>query len=454
MNIKPLPATQPDPFSVIAANCPDKLGQYLEYFSPIDKKGRYLHFEDLKYRLPASLDAGLVWSIVKAARNRQKSALIKLGEPPLECNFVLTPSIQKAISETDRNATSASLEWISSKIGERAQMDYLLKDLVEDESISSSQLEGAATTTSVAKELLKRNRKPRNIDERMIIGNYKLMLFVWENRDKDLSVELIKEMHKTGVDGIDDDSYQPGYFRRSDDVVVVDGDGDIVHTPPPSKGLSGRIKKIVKWANTNHNEIGEESYIHPLIKAIVLHFCIGYEHPFRDGNGRVARALFYWYLFKNDFAAFRYVAISVLLKNAPVKYGKSYIFTESDDMDLTYFIEYQSGIIIRAIDKFKESYKQAALEIEKFNRWLWDSNLFKKLTDKQKTVFQVAKSGTATVFTIRNVEQNLGCSYNTAASVLNGLVKLKLFDKVKDGREWLYFMKDKDQIIQNWKSKK
>lgn len=454
MSIKPLPAIQSDPFSVIAQNWPDKLNQYLEYFSPIDNKGRYLHFEDLKYRLPAELDAGLVWSIVKAARNRQKSALIKLGEAQKECNFVLTPSIQKAISETDRNATSASLEWISSKIGERAQMDYFLKDLVEDESISSSQLEGAATTTSVAKELLKRNRKPRNIDERMIIGNYKLMLFVWENRDKELSVELIKEMHKTGVDGIDDDCYQPGFFRRSDDVYVVDGDGDIVHTPPPAKGLSARIKKIVKWANTNHNEIGEESYIHPLIKAIVLHFCVGYEHPFRDGNGRVARALFYWYLFKNDFSAFRYIAISVLLKNAPVKYGKSYIYTESDDMDLTYFIEYQSGIIIRAIDKFKESYKQAALEIENFNRWLWDSNLFKKLTDKQKTVFQVAKSGTATVFTIRNVEQNLGCSYNTAASVLNGLVKLKLFDKVKDGREWLYFMKDKDQIIQNWKSKK
>jgi Fic family protein len=452
MRLKPPPTVHPNPFSIITETAPEKLTQYLEYFSPIDKNGRYLYFDDLKYRIPAELDASLIWSVVKSARNRQKSFLIKLGEPPKRCHFVLTPTIQKAISETDRNATSASLEWISSKIGERAQMDYLLKDLIEDESISSSQLEGAATTTIVAKEMLKRNRKPRDMDEKMILGNYKLMTFVWENREKDLSVDLIQEMHKIGVEGINDDHYYPGAFKNSDDVCVVDGDGEVVHRPPPAKNLKERIKQIIEWANTDHSELGEETYVHPLIKAIILHFCIGYEHPFRDGNGRVARALFYWFLFKCDFAAFRYIAISVLLKDAPIQYGKSYLYTEQDQMDMTYFMEYQSSVIIRAINRFKESYKKAALEVEEFNRWLWKSSLFKKLSDKQKTVFQVAKSGTALVFTIRSVEQNLGCSYNTAAAVLNGLVKLKLFEKVKDGREWVYFMKDKDQIVQNWKS--
>src|SRR5690606_26084317 len=120
--------------------------------------------------------------------------------------------------------------------------------------------------------------------------------------------DLIQEMHKIGVEGINDDHYYPGAFKTSDDVYVVDGDGEIVHTPPPSKNLEGRIRQIIEWANTDHSELGEETYVHPLIKAVVLHFCIGYEHPFRDGNGRVARALFYWYLFKSDFAAFRYIA--------------------------------------------------------------------------------------------------------------------------------------------------
>ncbi len=450
MNIKEPPQVEANPLSIIANNCPEKLGDYLEFFSPMDKKGRYLPYDELRHRIDDGLDHKLIWSLVNSSRNRQKAEIIQLGEPRVQCHYLLTPLIQKAISEVDRNTTSASLEWISSKIGEKSQVEYLLNDLIEDESISSSQLEGAATTTRVAKDLLKRNRKPRSEDEKMILGNYKLMIFAWENRDKSLSLDLLREMHKVGVEGIDDDTYTPGNFRKTDDIHVVNSDGEVVHTPPPAVSLKTRLKEIVDWANKDHDQSDNISYVHPLIKAITLHFCIGYEHPFRDGNGRVARALFYWYMFKKDFASFRYIAISVLLKKAPIKYGKSYLYTETDQMDLTYFIEYQSSIIIRAIQCFKDAYKNAAIEIEQFNEWLFKSGLYKKLTDKQRTVFQVAKNGAAIVFTIRNVEKNLGCSYNTASSVLNGLVDLKLFTKFKEGREWLYIMEEKDQIIENW----
>lgn len=450
MNIKEPPQGVPNPLAAIASKYPDKLSDYLEFLSPMDSKGRYLPYDELRHRIDGDLDHELVWSLVKAARDKQKVKIIRLGEPKRPCHYLLTPLIQKAVSEVDRNTTSASLEWISSQIGEKSQIEYLLNDLVEDESISSSQLEGAATTTRVAKELLKRNRKPRSEDEKMIIGNYKLMLFAWDNRDAPLSLGLLQEMHKVGVEGIDDDAYAPGNFRASDDVHVVNSDGDIVHTPPPFKTLKNRLKEFSTWVNEDHDENDDSTYIHPLIKAIIIHFCIGYEHPFRDGNGRVARALFYWYMFKKDFATFRYIAISVLLKQAPSKYGKSYLHTETDQMDLTYFIEHQSSVIIRAIKKFKDAYKNAAAEIEQFNKWLFKSGLYKNLTDKQRTVFQVAKSGVAIAFTIRNVEKNLGCSYNTASSVLNGLVDLKLFSKVKEGREWIYTINDKDQIIANW----
>lgn len=450
--MKVAPAEEVNPLSVIASNYPERLSDYLEFFSPMDKKGRYLPYDELRHRIDDGLDHKLVWSLVKTSRNRQKAKVIDLGEPKTQCHYVLTPLIQKAVSEVDRNTTSASLEWMSSRIGEGAQIEYLLNDLIEDESISSSQLEGAATTTRVAKEMLKRNRKPRSEDEKMIVGNYKLMVFAWENRLKPLSLDLLRDMHKVGVEGIDDDTYVPGHFRKTDDVHVVNSDGEVVHTPPPSQTLKARLKQIAEWANEDHEESDNISYIHPLIKAITLHFCIGYEHPFRDGNGRVARALFYWYMFKKDFASFRYIAISVLLKKAPSKYGKSYLYTESDGMDLTYFIEHQSSVTIKAIQKFKDSYKNAAIEIENFNRWLFDSGLYKKLTDKQRTVFQVAKNDKTLIFTIRNVEKNLGCSYNTAATVLNGLVDLDLFSKFKKGREWIYVMKEKDQIVENWSS--
>ncbi len=135
-----------------------------------------------------------------------------------------------------------------------------------------------------------------------------------------------------------------------------------------------------------------------------------------------------------------------------MQYGKSYLYTETDDMDLTYFVDHQCRIIIRAINKFKASYKESVEQTEVFNKWLWDSGLYRKLTDKQQTVFQVAKNQKAVSFTINNVKDNLGCSYNTAATVLNGLVELKLFKKVKDGREWVYQMFDQKALVSSWKA--
>ena len=450
MKVAKPPEVLAAPFKAIASRDANKVDAYLDYASPTDTKGRYLHFDQLRHRIPKELDPALVWSVVKSARLRYSRPLLPLVDPIVPARFVLTPTIQKALSETDRNATSASLELTCMRIGERAQLEYLLNDLIEDEAISSSQLEGAATTISVARELLKRNRKPRSPDEKMIVGNYRMMKLAWQKRHEPLTLDLVRELHDTGVEGIDDEHYRPGAFRDCDDVHVVNSAGDIVHTPPPAIGLTKRMQSIIEWVNTEHDSVESPDFLHPLIKAIVLHFCIGYEHPFRDGNGRVARGLFYWYMFRRDFAAFRYIAISVLLKDAPVQYGKSYLYTESDELDLTYFIDYQAGILLRAIERYKEACRAAEKHIEEFNRLLHASGLYKKLSDKQKTVFQAALNNDARTLTIRAVEENLGCSYNTAAAVLNGLVDLDLFEKLKEGREWIYRIKDKDEIMHGW----
>ena len=68
----------------------------------------------------------------------------------------------------------------------------------------------------------------------MIVGNYRLMIFAWNSRNRPLSLDLLREMHKVGVEGIDDDTYIPGNFRKSDDVHVVnsDGEGEVVYIPP------------------------------------------------------------------------------------------------------------------------------------------------------------------------------------------------------------------------------
>lgn len=448
--IKRPPPLELDPFQVIINEHKEEASRYLELAHPLDQKGRYLHFDKWRFRAPQGLDPALAWSVIKFARNNQLTTAITLGQPPQPCRYLYTPAMHLAISTCDQHTTTAALEWMCARIGEGKHLQYLLNDLVDDEAISSSQLEGAATTTKAAKALLKRKKAPRSVDERMIIGNFRMMNLAWENRDKALTPELIQELHLVGVDGIDDEKYHPGAFKNSDDI-VVEGNGEVIHQPPPVAGLSSRIEALCQWVNQDHTDALSKAYMHPLVKAIILHFAIGYEHPFHDGNGRVARSLFYWFMFKKGFGAFRYIAISTLLKSAPMQYGRSYLYTETDQMDLTYFLDYQCRVIARAVLRFKKTYEQTLDSIMAFNAFLYTSGLYAKLSEKQKIVFSVAKQDAATEFTVTNVKENLGCAYNTAASVLNGLVDLGLFQKEKFGKEWVFRMFDSEHIMKNWK---
>ena len=116
-------------------------------------------------------------------------------------------------------------------------------------------------------------------------------------------------------------------------------------------------------------------------------------------------------------------------------------------MDLIYFVDYQSQIILRAIASFKAVYLKSFNDIEVFNTWLWNSGLYRKLNEKQRAIFQIAKNDKANYFTATSVMNSLACSYNTASTVLNGLVKLGLFRKYKEGREWRYIILSNKYIM-------
>ncbi|MFF7707765.1 Fic family protein [Pseudomonas sp. NPDC007930] len=452
--IKPPPEHSLEPFGDIVGHAPLDLPRYMAFVSPLDSKGRYLPYDKLRFRIPQGLDHRLVWSVVKFGRQGQAQVLAEMGAPARTCTVFLTPAIQEAVSAVDRHATTARLELLGRQLGEEQRLGYLLNDLIQDEAISSSQLEGAATTTAVAKDMLRAGRKPRTPDERMILGNFRLMQCAWRLRDQPLSVELIQQLHSEGVEGLDDDAYQPGAFRQGDDVVVEDGEGNVVHQPPPVQGLEARIERFARWLNDEHGPHREALARHPLIKAIVVHFFIGYEHPFRDGNGRVARSLFYWYLFKHGYGAFRYIALSTLLKEANVQYGRSYLYSETDGMDLTYFVDFQAAMILRAVRGFIDCHENSLRQITAFNHYLYDTGLYRQLSDKQQVLLQAARSGQTRWFTANQAQQQLGCAYNTAATALNGLVELGLFEKRQQGREWVFSSVAGRTFMQAWESRR
>ncbi len=215
-------------------------------------------------------------------------------------------------------------------------------------------------------------------------------------------------------------------------MAVVDAEGEVVHQPPKHDDINRLLARVINWLNANGDDV------HPVIQAITLHFVIGYIHPFRDGNGRVARALFYWYMFKSGYTGFRYIAISALLKKAPIQYGISYLDTEQDNLDLTYFIKYQLKVIGRAIDEFVSIYERAAHRMQELEeRYSGLNTIEKKIIGFVSGEPRYRKKSTITA---REVESLLGISYNSAKQKLDDMVTAAILASEKIGKSTEYFL--------------
>ena len=390
------------------------LQAYQDYTRMTDNKGRYLPFDAFQYRVKKGEDVAIAWTLTRMARDAAIQRIDYQNEAGESAGFNITPIIYEICELSDKHATTLAL---------REQTDRLrgagaeLSELRFEEPITSSQLEGANTTTLVAKNMLASGRTPRTEDEQMIAGNARLMAEIPALTEERLTLELIRKLHAIGMGGINDEKYRPGEFRESDDVVIADYDGNIVYQPPRAAELDTRLQKICDWLNN------KEEYIHPLIRACILHFMIAYEHPFRDGNGRTSRAFFYWYMLKNGYEAFKYISISKLLHAAPVKYAHSYQHTESDGMDLTYFLEYQAGIIGRALRTYLEHIEKIINRSAMIDRRLYESGALKRLTARQVTLLNIMLSTPGKAYTAADVSEMLGVSDNTARTDLRAVVR-------------------------------
>jgi Fic family protein len=249
---------------------------------------------------------------------------------------------------------------------------YLVSSLME-EAITSSQLEGATSTRKVAKDMLRTGRAPRDRSERMILNNYRAMTRISEVAKQRLTPELVYELHRILTEGTLDDPdsagrpQQPGEIR----VGVYDPEGQRVHNPPPADELPTRMDAMCKFANSE----AASGFVHPVIRALLLHLWLAYDHPFEDGNGRTARALFYWSMLSSGYWMFEYLSISRILRGAPAKYARSFLYVETDELDATYFVLYQLAVIRRAIDDLTEYLRRNMSEVRQTERLLHESTL-------------------------------------------------------------------------------
>ncbi|MCB2263109.1 MAG: Fic family protein [Candidatus Thiosymbion ectosymbiont of Robbea hypermnestra] len=313
---------------------------------------------------------------------------------------------------------------------------YLVSSLVE-EAITSSQLEGASTTRQVAKEMLRQGRRPRDKSEQMICNNFQAMRSISERIHEPLTPEMILDLHRVLTQDTLDDPSAAGRLRHPrEHIQVVDHrDNRILHIPPTAHELPERMDLLCRFAN----ETDGGPFVHPIIRAILLHFALAYDHPFVDGNGRVARALFYWSALSRGYWLLEFISISRVLKQAPAQYSRSYLFTETDDSDVTYFIIHQLTVIAKAIDQLHAYLGRKAEERHETESLLRSSTqLQAAFNHRQLALIRHALRSPGTHYTIEGHRQSHKVVYQTARTDLLGLVELGILIKQKMGRAFVF----------------
>ncbi len=389
----------------------------------------YLYWDKAKYlSIPKGIKPEEVWALIKKIRQGRRSFIVLPAKNNEWIWYNILPTAQKSLYLIDRG-----MEKILK--GQTAK-EYQLRSIME-EAIASSQIEGAATTRAVAKEMLKTKRKPRDYGEKMILNNYQTIIKLKEFTDQPLSAELLKTIHQNITEDTLEESAWEGEFRddenaqEKDKVKVYAEDGKLLHTPPASSGIESRIQWMCRFAN----EEDEDSFIHPVIKAIILHFSLAYVHPFMDGNGRTARALFYWYMIRHDYPLIEYLSISSVINKKRTQYLKAFLYSEMDENDLTYFIMFHLKAIEEALDDVVEYIKRKKREAELVDH-LYAK--FPTFNHRQWSLIKNAHGKTDTVYTVEKHMNTHGTARQTARTDLLELHELGLLEKRKEGKKFVF----------------
>lgn len=396
----------------------------------------YLYWSDVKYKkTPSELTPEELWACVKMSRNLKNLSIWK----KYDIKFSITNKMQRQCHDFDMNFGGY---WGDNSIIPSANKErYLISSLME-EAISSSQMEGASTTRKIAKNMLRKNISPRSRSEQMIFNNYETICFIIENKNRPLTSELLLRVHALMTNKTLDQSEDEGCFRKNDDVVVANSITDeIVHIPPTFTEIPDFVDDLCRFFNSEDGG----TFIHPIIRAVIIHFMIAYMHPFADGNGRTARALFYWYMLKKGYWLMEYMSISRIIYMSKKSYEKSFLYSESDNNDIGYFIAYNLRVLELAFNDLQRYIRRKTAQLALSP----DFAKLEGINDRQSVVLALVRDNPNTVLTVKELQNRFGISNPTARQDMEKLVESGYLQKIRVNKiKYNYVKGDKfDELL-------
>jgi Fic family protein len=378
----------------------------------------YPYWDKIKYiQTKEKLSPKQLWFALKTLRQANRT-IVNFGK--YQFSFTITDEIFELLHYFDMNIGG---NLIGEQIIPSENKNFYLISSIMEEAIASSQMEGAATTRKVAKNMLRKSEKPKNKGQQMILNNYLTINYIKELSKNDFSIQRLKEIHRSMTANTLDDENDIGNIRTNNNILVMDGiTGDIAHTPPHSEELELLLVDLEKFFNKNGS-----FFIHPIVKAIIVHFMLSYIHPFADGNGRTARLLFYWYMMKQGYWLVEYMSISRIIAKTKGQYESAFLYSECDDNDLTYFILYNLRKMKVAFEELKLYLKR---KTEENNSILLLAGI-KGINQRQAQIIKIIQEKPNIYFSVKEIENRFLISNFTARADLEGLVNLGYLSEIQ-----------------------
>ncbi|MFH1657244.1 MAG: Fic family protein [bacterium] len=400
----------------------------------------YLYWDKIQHKepSPSGISKEVLWFIIKFFREQKSIQTVIKDVQGKYFTWSKLDYFEEFLHKIDMN-TGGEIFIGHSDFNKNQKQKLITRGILE-EAIASSQLEGAATSRQAAKKMIQEGRKPVNKSEQMIINNYNSLKAIEEKyKNQKMSLDLLLELHGLITkDTLDSQEEKPRLRIKDESICVSDKlTGDIYHEAPAMDFVKNELKKLVDFAN---DDLDTDIFIHPVVKAIMLHFWLGYLHPFTDGNGRLARLLFYWYLLKENYWAFAYLPISKVIKKSPIQYMMAYVYSEQDDNDLTYFIDYNFNKIKLALKDFVDYLEEQAKNNSQMKK---KSEAEHSLNMRQVQLLQYFHGDVdarTTMIAHMNINQ---VSKMTASKDLKNLVKKGFLTSKKQGKYVYYYATDK-----------
>ncbi len=130
-----------------------------------------------------------------------------------------------------------------------------------------------------------------------------------------------------------------------------------------------------------------------------------------------------------------FLTISSILRTAPVAYAQSFLYTETDDNDLTYFVIAQLEVLSQAVANLEDYLQRKSTEIRRVERLLGGGT---RINHRQRALLSKALRDPDATYTITEHQVSHGVVYQTARTDLLGLEERALLIRSRRGNAFSF----------------